>query len=92
MKIRPADPSPRECTGRDLVPGMVTYYRVIKHGEVTFKLDEMLLDRLPNLATHDQCIHFRTRKHTSVCYFRNGRVWVKGPFAVDEIEDGDDDE
>lgn len=78
------EPCPRELLGRDLEPGMITYYRISKRGEISFKRDHMLLDRLPTLATHEQCIHFRTDRHSMVCYFLNGRVFVKGPFTDEE--------
>ena len=83
MRKDQADPSPSEVFGKDLVPGMVTYYRVMKQGEVAFKQDEVLIEYLPNSgnAGHQMCIHFKTKKHSTVCYFVNGRVWVRGPFA-----------
>lgn len=82
MKKDQGDPSPTEMTGRDLKPGMVTYQRVIKRGEVTFRQDEVLIERINNAGNpvHKLCADFKTRKHSQVCYFINGRVWAKGPF------------
>lgn len=88
MRKDQADPSPNEMLGRQLKPGMITYYRVIKQGEVAFKQDEVLLELIPNddNPSHQLCIHFKTRKHTQVCYFINGRVWAK-PMTHSEVAD-----
>lgn len=89
MRKDQADPSPNEMLGRQLQPGMITYYRVMHRGDVAFKQDEILIELVPNDGNpnHQLCIHFRTRKHTLVCYYVNGRVWARGPF--DNLEEFD---
>ena len=72
----PPDPLPHEVAGSALSAGMRTYQRAVVNGQVKFRLDCVLLERLYDTGACNG-LHFRTGKQTIVCYWRNARVWVK---------------
>lgn len=72
-----ADPLAHDMRGRDLAPGMATYYRVQdKSGNVSFRFDCLLIEELDNTGC-PQAVHFLTADNKRVCYYLEGRVWAK---------------